>query len=34
MPREAAQATTLAVQGVEIPKLGLGAWQMTGAARD
>jgi 2,5-diketo-D-gluconate reductase B len=32
MPREAAQATTLTVQGVEIPKLGLGTWQLTGAA--
>jgi 2,5-diketo-D-gluconate reductase B len=30
MPREATQATTLTVQGVEIPKLGLGTWQITG----
>ena len=30
MPREAIHATTLTVQGVEIPKLGLGTWQMTG----
>jgi len=29
MPRE---ATTLTVQGVEIPKLGLGTWQLSGAA--
>jgi 2,5-diketo-D-gluconate reductase B len=32
MPREAVQATKLTVQGVEIPKLGLGTWQLTGAA--
>jgi 2,5-diketo-D-gluconate reductase B len=32
MPREAVQATQLTVQGVEIPKLGLGTWQLTGAA--
>ncbi|HEV7808857.1 MAG TPA: aldo/keto reductase [Solirubrobacteraceae bacterium] len=32
MPREATQSTTLTVHGVEIPKLGLGTWQLTGAA--
>jgi len=32
MPREATHTTTLTVQGVEIPKLGLGTWQMTGYA--
>jgi 2,5-diketo-D-gluconate reductase B len=32
MPSEATQTTTLTVQGVEIPKLGLGTWQLTGAA--
>jgi 2,5-diketo-D-gluconate reductase B len=32
MPREAAAATTLEVQGVEIPKLGFGTWQITGGA--
>jgi 2,5-diketo-D-gluconate reductase B len=32
MPREATQATTLTVQGVEVPKLGLGTWQLAGAA--
>lgn len=30
MPREATQTTTIDVQGVEIPKLGLGTWQLTG----
>jgi 2,5-diketo-D-gluconate reductase B len=30
MPREATHATTLTVQGVEIPKLGFGTWQITG----
>ena len=30
MPREATQTTTLTVQGVEIPKLGFGTWQITG----
>ncbi|MEJ7798071.1 MAG: aldo/keto reductase [Solirubrobacteraceae bacterium] len=30
MPREAAQDTTLTVQGVQIPKLGLGTWPLTG----
>jgi len=29
MPREATQAITLSVQGVEIPKLGFGTWQIT-----
>ncbi|MDX6683419.1 MAG: 2,5-diketo-D-gluconate reductase [Solirubrobacteraceae bacterium] len=32
MPREATRTTTVTVQGVEIPKLGLGTWQLTGAA--
>jgi 2,5-diketo-D-gluconate reductase B len=32
MPREATQEDTLTVQGVEIPKLGLGTWQITGRA--
>ena len=32
MPREAIQAETLTVQGVEIPKLGFGTWQLTGRA--
>ncbi|MEA2154493.1 MAG: 2,5-diketo-D-gluconate reductase [Solirubrobacteraceae bacterium] len=32
MPREATQATTLIVQGTEIPKLGFGTWQITGDA--
>jgi 2,5-diketo-D-gluconate reductase B len=32
MPREATRNTTLTVQGVEIPKLGLGTWQLAGAA--
>jgi 2,5-diketo-D-gluconate reductase B len=32
MPREATRVTTLTVQGVEVPKLGLGTWQLTGAA--
>ena len=32
MPREAIQAETLSVQGVEIPKLGFGTWQLTGRA--
>jgi len=31
MPRETTSATTLTVRGVEIPKLGLGTWQITGA---
>ncbi len=30
MPREATAETTLDVQGVEIPKLGLGTWQLSG----
>jgi 2,5-diketo-D-gluconate reductase B len=30
MPREATAVTTLSVQGVEIPKLGLGTWQLGG----
>ena len=30
MPREATAVTTLDVQGIEIPKLGLGTWQMSG----
>ena len=28
MPREATAVTTLTVQGIEIPKLGLGTWQL------
>lgn len=32
MPREATADTTLTVQGVTIPKLGFGTWQLTGAA--
>jgi 2,5-diketo-D-gluconate reductase B len=32
MPREATAATTLTIQGVEIPKLGFGTWQLTGRA--
>ncbi len=32
MPREATASTTLTVQGVEIPKLGFGTWQITGEA--
>jgi 2,5-diketo-D-gluconate reductase B len=32
MPREAAADTKLTVQGVEVPKLGLGTWQITGRA--
>jgi 2,5-diketo-D-gluconate reductase B len=32
MPSEATRSTTLTVQGVEIPKLGLGTWQMSGRA--
>lgn len=32
MPREATADTTLTVQGVTIPKLGLGTWQLTGDA--
>ncbi|MDX6678897.1 MAG: hypothetical protein QOE31_2949 [Solirubrobacteraceae bacterium] len=32
MPTEATSSKTLTVQGVEIPKLGLGTWQMSGAA--
>ncbi|HEY1538058.1 MAG TPA: aldo/keto reductase [Solirubrobacteraceae bacterium] len=31
MPREATQTTTIEVQDVEIPKLGFGTWQLTGA---
>ncbi|MBA3327207.1 MAG: aldo/keto reductase [Solirubrobacterales bacterium] len=31
MPREATAERTVTVQGVEIPKLGLGTWQITGA---
>ena len=30
MPREATTDTTLTVQGVTIPKLGLGTWRLTG----
>jgi 2,5-diketo-D-gluconate reductase B len=30
MPREATADTTLTVQGVTIPKLGFGTWQLTG----
>ena len=30
MPREATAVTTLDVQGIEIPKLGLGTWQLSG----
>lgn len=30
MPREATQETTITVQGVRVPKLGLGTWQLTG----
>ena len=32
MPREATADTTLTVQGITIPKLGFGTWQLTGAA--
>ena len=32
MSTEATSSKTLTVQGVEIPKLGLGTWQMSGAA--
>jgi 2,5-diketo-D-gluconate reductase B len=32
MPREATAETTLTVHGVEVPKLGLGTWQLTGRA--
>ena len=32
MAREPAEATTLTVQGVQVPKLGFGTWQVTGAA--
>ena len=32
MPREATPTTTLTVQGIEIPKLGLGTWQIAGRA--
>jgi len=32
MPREATEATTVTVQGVEIPKLGFGTWQISGEA--
>ncbi len=31
MPREATQATTVTVQGVEVPKLGYGTWLVEGA---
>jgi 2,5-diketo-D-gluconate reductase B len=31
MPREATDDTTITVQGVTIPKLGFGTWQITGA---
>jgi 2,5-diketo-D-gluconate reductase B len=31
MPREATTDTTLTVQGVTIPKLGFGTWQITGS---
>ena len=30
MPREATAVTTLTVQGIEIPKLGLGTWRLGG----
>jgi len=30
MPREATAVTTLDVQGIEIPKLGFGTWQLSG----
>jgi len=30
MPREAIAETTLTIQGIEIPKLGFGTWQLTG----
>ncbi len=32
MPREATRTESVTVQGVEIPKLGLGTWQITGRA--
>jgi diketogulonate reductase-like aldo/keto reductase len=32
MPREAPHATQLTIQGTQIPKLGFGTWQLTGAA--
>jgi 2,5-diketo-D-gluconate reductase B len=32
MPREATQARTLTIRGVEVPKLGLGTWQIEGQA--
>jgi 2,5-diketo-D-gluconate reductase B len=32
MPREATARTTLEIQGIEIPKLGFGTWQLTGSA--
>ncbi len=32
MPREAVHATTLTIQGTQIPKLGFGTWQITGDA--
>ncbi|MDX6688547.1 MAG: 2,5-diketo-D-gluconate reductase [Solirubrobacteraceae bacterium] len=32
MPKEATQTTTVTVQGVAIPKLGFGTWQLTGEA--
>jgi 2,5-diketo-D-gluconate reductase B len=32
MPREATRTTTLDVRGIQIPKLGLGTWQLAGAA--
>jgi 2,5-diketo-D-gluconate reductase B len=31
MPREATHSETVTVQGVEIPKLGFGTWQITGS---
>jgi 2,5-diketo-D-gluconate reductase B len=32
MPREATAATTLTIQGTEVPKLGFGTWELTGQA--
>jgi 2,5-diketo-D-gluconate reductase B len=32
MPREAVHATSLTIQGTQIPKLGFGTWQITGDA--
>lgn len=32
MPREARNATSLTIQGTQIPKLGFGTWQITGDA--